>query len=66
MKTKDSDASKLAEAQEKKKVKQMVEEIESILPEGNVLTNFNRGGQILARDLRKILHKIKKENGMVS
>lgn len=47
----------------KKEVKEdLLKKVESVLPDSNIVSNFNRGGQVLANDLRKVIYKAKKES----
>jgi hypothetical protein len=62
---------KLQEAEKKRKEeiekakkeakKELIEKIEKTLPNSNIVSNFNRGGQILATDIKKVIYDTKKE-----
>ena len=64
---------KLQEAEKKRKEEiekakkeaklEVVKKIEETLPNSNIMSNFNRGGQILANDIKKVIYETKKECG---
>jgi hypothetical protein len=62
---------KLQEAEKKRKEeiekakkeakKEVIDKIEKTLPDSNIISNFNRGGRILAEDIKRVIYKEKKE-----
>jgi hypothetical protein len=56
-------AKKEAVDKAKKEVKEdLLKKVESVLPDPAIVSNFNRGGQILANDLRKVIYEAKKDD----
>jgi len=56
----EADKKKAIEDAEKKFKEELIEEIEKALPSGHIISNFNRGGQVLAEDIRRVIYNIKK------
>jgi len=64
---------KLQEAEKKRKEEiekakkeaklEVIKKVEETLPNSNIMSNFNRGGQILANDIKKVIYETKKECG---
>jgi len=55
----DSEKAKAVKEAKKDMKKQLIEELEAILPNTNIIQNFNRGGQIIALEVKRKVHQLK-------